>query len=144
MLEEIKNFVPKVYGIIMRMKNKKDYVNLWGKLPSISIDYAIMEKTDKAVVLPADCGWIDLGNWQAITGLLKNDKDGNIFKGKCIDIGSKNTFVWSDNRLVATLGLKDAIVVNTEDVLLLCTKNNAQDVKKIVGLLKQKNLKKYL
>lgn len=143
-LKEIKEFLPKAYQVIMKIENKNDFINFWHKLPATSIDYAVMERTDKAVVLPIDCGWIDLGSWQAITELIQKNKDGNIFKGNCLDIESKNTFVYSDNRLVATLGLKDIIVIDTLGALLVCAKDKTQDVKKIVQLLKINKFKKHL
>lgn len=138
-LGEIKKFMPYVYKILMQMKNKEGFSRLWHKLPSISIDYAIMEKTGKMALLPADCGWTDLGSWEAVGEIAKKDKYGNVFRGKHIDIGSKNTLVWSDKRLIATLGLDNAIIVDTQDALLVCRKDMSQDVKKIVQLLKQKN-----
>ncbi len=141
MLEEIKKFAPRVYKITIQIKNKKDFNRLWPKLPSISIDYAIMEKTKRIALLPADCGWMDLGSWEAIGEIAKKDKNGNIFQGKSIDIGSKDTLVWSGKRLVTTLGLDNIIIVDTEDALLVCRKDRSQDVKKAVRLLKQKNFK---
>jgi len=143
-LGEIRKLMPKTYAVILQIKNKQDLTRLWAKLPAISFDYAVMEQTKKAVVLPVDCGWSDCGSWQAIAELLKKDKQGNIFRGKCLDLGSKNSFVWSDNRLVATLGLDDTIVINTRDALLVCPKQRAQDVKKIVQIFKQNKYKKYL
>lgn len=144
MLEEIRKFAPKAHGLIMQMRDKKGVIRLWPNLPSISIDYSVIEKTDRAMVLPAECGWNDLGSWQALIELMKKDKDGNIFKGKCLDIGSRNTFAWSSNRLVATLGLNNIIVVDTKDALLVCNKDKSQEVKKIVQLLKRNNFKKYI
>lgn len=144
MLEEIKRFTPDVYKIVMNIDTKKDLNRLWPKLPSISIDYAVMEKTKKTVLIAADYGWMDLGSWQAMEEIMKKDKDGNIFRGSCIDIGSRNSLIWSDSRLVATLGLNNIIVVDTKDALLVCAKDKAQDVKKIVRILKQKNFKKQL
>lgn len=140
-LGEIKRFTPEVYKIIMSINSRCDFNKLWHTLPSISIDYAIMEKTDKTVVLPADCGWTDLGNWQSLAEVIATDRCGNIFKGNCLDLESKSTFVWAGKRLVATLGLKDTIIVDTPDALLVCTRDRAQDIKKIVELLKQKNIK---
>ena len=140
-LEEVKKFMPGIYNTVMQFKNKKDFSRLWHKLPSISIDYAIMEKTKRMALLPADCGWIDLGSWEAVVDIAKKDKNGNIFRGKYIDIGSKNTLVWSDKRLITTLGLNNIIIVDTEDALIVCRKDMSQDVKKAVGLLKQKNYK---
>lgn len=144
MLEEIKILMPHVYRIIMKMRNKKSFIRLWRRLPAISIDYAIMEKTKKTVLLPADYTWIDVGSWRAIEGFARKDRGGNIFKGNCIDIGSKNIISWSDNRLLATLGLKNIIIVDTKDALLVCSKDKTQDVKKIVQILKRKNFKKQI
>jgi mannose-1-phosphate guanylyltransferase/mannose-6-phosphate isomerase len=144
MLEEIKRFTPQAYNTIMRMDKQRNFNKLWRTLPSVSIDYAIMEKTDKAVVLPADCGWTDLGSWQSLTEVIATDSQGNIFRGNCLDLESKTTFVWAGDRLVATLGLKDVVVVDTKDALLVCAKDKTQDVKRIVQLLKQKNLKRQI
>lgn len=137
MLEEIKKFMPKAYKAIMKFGDKTYFGRLWHHLPSISIDYAIMEKTDRVALLPADCGWIDLGSWEAAAEVAKKDKNGNIFRGNHIDIGSKNTLVRPDKRLIATLGLNNIIIVDTQDALLVCRKDMSQEVKKIVGLLKK-------
>lgn len=141
LLGEIKRYAPTDFKLINRIKDKASLERLWPQLTSISIDYAVMEKTKKAVLIPADFGWMDLGSWRAIEYFAKKDKCGNIFRGDCIDIGSRNTLAWSDNRLLATLGLSNIIIVDTKDALLVCSKDKTQDVKKIVQILKQKNLK---
>ncbi|MCX5701518.1 MAG: sugar phosphate nucleotidyltransferase [Candidatus Omnitrophica bacterium] len=143
MLEEIKRFKPDIYKLIMRLKDKRYFNRLWSKMPSVSVDYAIMEKTKKKLLLPADYGWVDLGSWQTVEEISRKDKDGNIFKGKgnFINIGSKNTIVWSNEGVVATLGLENIIIVNTKDALLVTAKDKTQDVKKVVQLLKQKVLR---
>ena len=140
LLNEIKRIQPKVYKILAKIKNKEDLDRIWREFPSTSIDYAIMEKANKLKLIPLDCGWSDLGSWQAIEEIRKKDKNGNIFICKNIDLGSKNTLVWS-NRLVATLGLKDLIIVDTKNTLLICSKDNAQKVKQVVEILKQKKVK---
>jgi mannose-1-phosphate guanylyltransferase len=144
LLEEAKRLVPSTFKIIMKSGAGNNVPSLWGRLSAKSIDYAIMEKSKRIVLLPADCGWLDLGSWGAIEEMTKKDKNGNIFKGQCIDIGSKNIIVQSDNRLVATLGLNDIIIVDTKDALLVCRKDKAQEVKKIRSLLKLRNFKKYI
>ncbi|MDD5165815.1 MAG: mannose-1-phosphate guanylyltransferase [Candidatus Omnitrophica bacterium] len=141
MLEEIRKFQPGTYEIIKKIKSGGAIKKLWSKLLNISVDYGIMEKTKKMALLPAHYGWKDIGSWQAVEETLKKDKNGNILVGNCISLESKNNLVWSDNRLVATLGLEDLIIVNTSDALLVCAKNKAQEVKKIVQILKQKNIK---
>jgi mannose-1-phosphate guanylyltransferase len=147
MLQEIKKLSPRNYGIINKIKDNKSLKQLWKSFSSLSIDYAIMEKTHKMVLIPADFGWSDLGSWQAIeslpagqAGLTKKDKNGNIFKGCCVDIGSKNTLVWSSGRILATIGLNNIIVVETKDALLVCAKEKAQEIKSIVKILKQRHL----
>jgi mannose-1-phosphate guanylyltransferase/mannose-6-phosphate isomerase len=142
-LEEIKRLMPTAYSIITRIKNKKDIGRLWFKLPCVSFDYAIMERTDKAAVLPADYGWSDLGCWRALDSVMRKDRNGNIFRGACVDLGSKNSFIWSD-KVVATLGLDNLVVVDTRDALLVCHKDRTQDVKKIVEILKRRNFKEQI
>lgn len=137
MLEETKRLMPRAYKTIIKIQDKFSLNRFWSKLPSISVDYAIMERTNKMVLFPADYRWQDLGSWQAIEEILKKDKSGNIFKGNYIDIASKNTTVWADKRLVATLGLNNIIIVDTEDALLVCAKDKTQEVKKIVKRLKR-------
>jgi len=137
-LEEVRRYVPGVYQILTKIKDKKDLKRYWFKLPSISIDYAIMEKTKKLALVPLSCGWSDLGSWKAIEEIMQKDKNGNIFRGKHIDLGSRNTTVWTEKRLVATIGLRDIIIVDTDRGLLVCHKDKAQDVKKITQALKNK------
>ena len=140
LLDEIKRLAPKAHKIIVKLNCMKDAYNLWGKLPAISIDYAIMEKAKKLALIPAKFDWVDLGSWQAMELFFKKNKFGNILKGNCLDIDSVNSLVWSEGRLTATLGLRDLIVVNTKNALLVCAKDKAQDVKKIVRELKQRKL----
>ena len=138
-LQEIKKFSHYNYGIINKIKDNKSLNKLWERFSSLSIDYAIMEKTQKMALIPADFGWSDLGSWQALEYLAKKDKKGNIFKGCCIDIGSKNTLAWSSGRILATVGLNNIIVVETKDALLVCAKDKTQQIKKLVEMLKKKS-----
>ncbi|TRZ95034.1 mannose-1-phosphate guanylyltransferase/mannose-6-phosphate isomerase [bacterium] len=135
MLGEVKKFKPEAYKAL---QIKKNFKRLWRSLPSISVDYAVMEKTKKAVLMVADYGWLDLGSWQSMEEILKKDKSGNIFKGNCLDLGSKNTLVWSEGQLVATLGLKNMVIVATKDAILAAAKDKTQEVKKIVQILRNK------
>lgn len=143
-LEEIKRLIPVAYSIIRKMQNKRDFEKSWTKLPSVSFDYAIMERANKVALLPADYGWSDLGSWQALSKIMNQDRNGNIFRGTCVDLDSKNSFVWSDKRIVATLGLDNLVIVDSKDALLVCPKDRAQDVKKLVEILKRKNFKKQI
>jgi mannose-1-phosphate guanylyltransferase len=141
MLQELKKFAPDDYDVINKIIDEKSLNRLWQQITSTSIDYAVMEKTNKMVLVPVDFGWIDLGSWQAIEEILKKNKVGNIFRGNYIDIGSKNTTVWGGKRLVATLGLNNIIIVDTKDALLVCSKDKAQEIKRVVQKLA---VKRYL
>ncbi len=109
------------------------------KMPSISIDYAIMEKSDKIALTEFEGDWNDLGSWQAIYDVSKKDKDGNVFVGHVLDKNSKNSFVYASSKLVATIGLEDTVIVETEDAILACKKDQTQNVKHIYETLKKQN-----
>lgn len=104
--------------------------------PSDSIDYAVMEKTDAASVLPIDVGWNDVGSWSALWEVSEQDADGNAHRGDVLSIDSRNTLVMGERRMVAVLGLDDIIVVDTDDALLIAKRDNVQQVKDIVNQLK--------
>ncbi len=107
--------------------------------PSISIDYAVMEKTKRAAVVPADLGWNDVGAWSALWDVGERDADGNVTVGDVIAHDTKNAYLRTTNgMLLATVGLDNIVVVVTDDVVLAAAKDRAQDVKKIVDTLKAK------
>ena len=104
--------------------------------PDDSIDYAVMEKTSEAVVVPMDCGWSDVGSWSALWDIEDKDIDGNAFKGDVINVNSSNTYVNAEERLVAVVGLDDVVVVETKDAILVSKKSQVQEVKQVVNQLK--------
>ncbi len=101
-----------------------------------SIDYAVMEKTADAVVVPLDAGWSDVGSWAALHAACERDAKGNTLCGDVIVEDTENSYVYSESRLVATVGLRDAIVVETKDAVLVTTHERVQDVKQLVAHLK--------
>jgi len=103
--------------------------------PSESIDYAVMEKTDRAVVIPMDVGWNDIGAWSALWETADKDADGNCLQGDVLAYDTHNTYVRSDQRLVATVGVSDLVIVDTADALLVATQDQVQYVKSIVNQL---------
>jgi mannose-1-phosphate guanylyltransferase / mannose-6-phosphate isomerase len=103
--------------------------------PSESIDYAVMEKTDAAMVLPVDIGWNDVGSWSALWDVSEQDADGNAHHGDVIAIDSRNTYAYA-RRLVALVGVDDLIVVETDDAVLVAAKDKVQEVKQVVARLK--------
>ncbi|MDH3559702.1 MAG: mannose-1-phosphate guanylyltransferase/mannose-6-phosphate isomerase [Gammaproteobacteria bacterium] len=107
--------------------------------PSDSIDYAVMEKTGKAVVVPFSAGWSDVGAWSALWNVCPRDEDGNVVQGDVITHDTHNAFLVAQHRCLATVGLDDVIVVETADAVLVASKERAQDVKEIVNQLKRDN-----
>lgn len=106
--------------------------------PSDSIDYALMEKTQKAAVVAADLGWSDIGSWKALWEVEEKDAQGNVFIGDVLLEDTNNCLVRSEKRLVATVGMEDTLVVETDDAVLVSPLSRSQDVKKIVSSLKAK------
>lgn len=144
-LEELATHAPAILDAARsayeRAKVDLDFVRIdaesFAQAPSDSIDYAVMEKTKRAAVVPVSCGWSDIGSWEALW--LSSDKDerGNHIEGDVIAMDTSGSLIWSHNRhLVATLGLEDVIVVTTADATLVAKRDASQDVKRIVDQLK--------
>ena len=113
----------------------------FSKCESISIDYAVMEHTKNAVVIPIDVGWNDVGSWSSLWEIGEQDTEGNRFLGDVISHGSNRNYVNAPHRLVSLVGVDDLIVVDTADALLVAARDQAQDVKEIVAALKQSSRK---
>ncbi len=108
---------------------------LFAACPSVSIDYAVMEKADNCVVVSGVFGWSDIGSWKAISELYESDESGNRVLGKAVLVHSRDCFVQSDKRLVAVVGVNDLVVVDTGDAVLVAHRERAQDVKEVVRQL---------
>ncbi len=142
LLEETKKCAPDIYNLLKNFdftKNSDIPFTEFEKMPSISIDYAIMEKSDKIAFVALKSDWNDLGSWKSIYDVSKKDEDGNVKIGNVLDEGSKNSFVYSSSKLVATIGLEDTILVETEDAILACKADKTQEVKNIYETLKKQN-----
>jgi mannose-1-phosphate guanylyltransferase / mannose-6-phosphate isomerase len=136
-LQEFKDQLPAVYKTLPKFHRAEDINKIWNEIPSISFDYGILEKSKNLVMLVASgLGWSDLGSWQAWDDLLPKDKDGNVLKADVVNINSKNITVVGANRLIATIGLDDLVIVDTPDALLITRKDMTEDVKKVVDTLK--------
>lgn len=112
---------------------KKAYESIEG----ISIDYGVMEKVKNVLVVSSDFIWDDVGSWSAFDRHGKKDKNGNIVSADIVNLDTENCIISGEDKLIATLGLKDLVIVDTDDALLICKKDRAQDVKKIVAQLKK-------
>ncbi len=104
--------------------------------PDDSVDYAVMEKTSQAVVVPMDCGWSDVGSWSALWEIEAKDEQNNVFKGDVISVDTTNAYVNAQEKLVAIVGLDDVVVVETKDAILVSKKSAVQKVKNVVNQLK--------
>jgi mannose-1-phosphate guanylyltransferase len=118
---------------------RKALEDVWPTMPNIAIDVAVMERTDRAVVIPADIGWSDVGDWAALAEILPQDGDGNAVLGSSVNIDTRNTLIYGNGRLVATIGVEDLVIVDTHDVLLICPRERAQDVKAMVAEIRKQH-----
>lgn len=108
---------------------------LFSRCPSISVDYAVMERADNTAVVASDFGWSDIGSWKAISELYESDEAGNRIQGKAVLVGSTDCFVQSSEKIVAAVGVKDLVIVETGDAVLVADRHQAQDVKEVVTQL---------
>ena len=150
-LEEIRRHQPALargidhIGRLMEQKAPRSIIDdTYRGLPSISIDNGVMERSDKAAMVPVAFKWSDVGSWGSLDEVAAKDKAGNVVGGRVIDIGSQRSVVYGDRRVVATIGLTDMVVVDTPDATLVCPKSRAQDVKRIVDILKQQGAPEHL
>ena len=116
------------------------------KLKPATIDYGILERTKKRLVLPTDIGWTDIGHWRSVAEMSKQDKSGNVVDTSSVLLDSENNlFVSSSGKCITSIGVKNTVMIETDDVILLADKNRAQDVRQLVELIgRKKKLKKYL
>lgn len=142
LLEEAAKCAPEIYELLKNFdftKSSEIPFTEFDKMPNISIDYAVMEKSDKIALVQLKSDWNDLGSWKSIYDVNKKDENGNVMIGHVLDEGSKNSLVYSSSKLVATIGLEDTILVETEDAILACKMEKSQDVKKVYESLKKQN-----
>lgn len=143
-LQELEKFSPDIFiackKSLKNISEDNDFIRVdtaeFETCPDDSIDYAVMERTSEAVVVPLDAGWNDIGAWSALWEVNDKCKDGNSVSGDTILHDTKNTFIYGGERLIATIGLENIVIVDTKDALLVATKDKVQEVKKIVEQLK--------
>ncbi len=142
-LEELGRFRPDIVQAVTAAyaaaQHDGDFIRLdkqaFSDSPSDSIDYAVMEKTDHAMVLPVDIGWNDVGSWSALWDVAERDADGNAHHGDVIAVDTRNSYAYAQ-RLVALVGVDDIVVVETDDAILVARKDRVQEVKQVVAQLK--------
>jgi mannose-1-phosphate guanylyltransferase/mannose-6-phosphate isomerase len=143
-LEELRTFRPDILDAVSTAfasaQRDGDFIRLdkdaFAASPADSIDYAVMEKTADAMVLPVDIGWNDVGSWSALWDVAERDADGNAHHGDVIAVDTRNSYAYAQ-RLVALVGVDDMVVVETDDAILVARKDRVQDVKLVVAQLKE-------
>jgi len=165
-LSEIQTHLPSLYRVLKQIESllfepdkpnrpdKRDrrdrpdrpnrFATLYADLESVSIDYGIMERSSNTLIVPANFRWSDLGSWAALDEVIEKDDMGNILRGNAIDLGSQSSTIFAGERLVATIGLKDMVVVDTPDATLVIPKEKVQEVRKIVEVLKKNGREEHL
>ena len=144
--QQMKKYMPDIAGVLGEIDFESTNIPFmaYDKMPNISIDYALMEKTDKIALVPLECDWKDLGSWEAIYDVQPKDANGNVIAGKVIAKNSKNSLIYSDSKLVSTIGINNLVVVETSDAVLVCDKDKTQTVKDIYNRLKKSNNDLYM
>jgi len=139
MLAEFKAYAPEISRRMPATLEKMtaDFKNM----PSISIDYAVMERSKRAAMLPIDILWSDVGSWDSLPEVIAPDGDGNVKVGDVLALDTRKTIMMGENRLIATIGLKDLIIIDTPDALLIAKRGQAQRVKEVVDMLKERKRK---
>ena len=145
MLEEYKKLAPELTQMMSALVDSGRPISAEGyqKLPNISFDYAIMEKTARGVVLPADLGWNDIGSWKSLYDFLPKDENHNVLDGDVIARHTTNCFILGHDRLIATNHLDHKVVVETPDSVFVSDLDNSREVKEIVAFLKHQDRKEY-
>ncbi|MCY9804052.1 mannose-1-phosphate guanylyltransferase/mannose-6-phosphate isomerase [Vibrio scophthalmi] len=146
-LEELAKFAPGILSTCKRafsvQSNDSDFVRIDSKVfatcPAESIDYAVMEKTDAAIVVPMNAGWSDVGSFSALWDVSAKDENDNATKGDVIAVDSTSNYLYAENKLVAAVGVENLVVIETKDAVLVARKDKVQEVKKVVNQLRDTN-----
>lgn len=150
-LENLKEHLPRMYEGLLRIQasvgTKEQQQALereFRAFQSVSIDYGVMEKAKDIYILSGSFGWDDVGSWLAVGRLKTPDEFGNVLNGNTVTVDTRNTIIQGEKKLIAAVGLENIIVVDTEDALLICEKNRAGDIKKVLENLRMCNRTQYL
>jgi mannose-1-phosphate guanylyltransferase len=150
-LEEMRIHLPDLYEGLVKIEKdisspdfEKTLVNVYGLLRNISIDYGIMEKTNRVYLTKGNFIWSDVGSWEEVYQLSDKDDDGNAVKGNAFTDMTIDTLIYSPNKFTAAIGVENLIIVNTDDAVLVCRRDHSQEVRKVVDHLKINKLTEHL
>lgn len=142
-LKNFKQLLPQTYSGLLRIRDfygTESYhevlSNVFENFKSESIDYAVMEHADHVYTIPGNFGWDDVGSWLALERINKPDEHGNVVKGEAVTLDSQNNIIFGNKKIIAIVGLENTVIVDTDNVLLVCPKEHVNEIKKIVAQLK--------
>ena len=148
-LQEFRKHAPQLLDIFEKgasagdLSEKEQIRKIYNSVSADSIDYALLEKSNRVAVIPVDMGWTDLGSWESLHKVSDKDNEGNVLRGNVISQETKNSLIFSEKKLVASIGVENLIIVETDDALLVCDMNCSQEVKKLVETLKREKRNEY-
>jgi len=150
-LREFEKLMPRLYAQLMEIdaalgtaEERAVLELVWPQVKKETIDYGIMERAEDVAVIPVDIGWSDVGDWTALSDLLPADAEGNVVVGQHVGLDTRGCLIHGSCHLVTTIGLEDMIIVDTEDALLVCPRERAQEVRDLVRKLKESGREEYL
>ena len=150
-LREFEKLMPRFYAQLMEIdaalgtaEERAALERVWPQVENETIDYGVMERAEDVAVIPVDIGWSDVGDWTALSELLPADEEGNVVVGQHVGLDTRGCLIHGSHRLVTTIGLEGMIVVDTEDALLVCPRERAQEVRDLVRKLKESDKEEYL
>ena len=156
-IDEIREHLPEVYKVIQTIISEshtagafqqttfqKAVENHFSAMPSISIDYGVLEKSNRVLLIPCDIGWNDVGSWQAVHEIANKNSNGNALQGNVIAVDCKNSLIRADKRLVAVIGVEDLCVIETADAVLVSKSDQTQRVREVVDILNQRGSTEHL
>jgi mannose-1-phosphate guanylyltransferase/mannose-6-phosphate isomerase len=151
-LAEIKQHLPEVYQVVQTILAESQagsgfqqaVEKHFASMPSISIDYGVLEKSNRVSLIPCDIGWNDVGSWQAVHEISAHDEQGNALQGNVIAVGCKNSLIRSEKRLVAAIGVEDLCIIETADAILVSKSDQSQRVREVVDVLQKKGATEHI
>jgi mannose-1-phosphate guanylyltransferase len=134
--ELLAKFLPELWSGLQRLKdtkNKQEFQERYEALPRISIDFGVMEKAEGVIVIPASFKWDDIGTWNSLLRILSSDADGNLTRGNHVSVETKNSIVYADDHLIATAGVRDLVIVQHGNQILICSRDYADRLKDLLA-----------
>ena len=145
-LREIERWMPQLHAGLRKLTEETPVEEVYATLPKDTIDYGVLEKAERVLVVPADIGWSDVGTWSALLEVLSTEPRANVSLGnsQLLALDTRNTLVYSPGKLVATVGVEDLVIVDSETALLVCHRDRAGEVRKIVEQLEAEERHEHL